>query len=68
MFEPNTTRAEIEALAEEVVSKGVRISDPRKVMQSFEYKTTFQGKREWFRASVKTTTEELVTIFPIRNE
>ena len=68
MFEPDTTRAEIEQLAREVIKNGTRISDPRKVMQSFELKTVFQDKREWFRASIKTTTDELVTIFPIRSE
>ena len=68
MFEPDTTRAEIEQLAREVVKNDTRISDPRKVMQSFELKTVFQDKREWFRASIKTTTDELITIFPIRSE
>ena len=68
LFEPNTTRSEVEALARKVIKKGVRISDPSKVMQTFEYKTKFQGKRERFKASVKTTTEELITVYPARSE
>lgn len=66
MFEPNTTRAEVEALAREIVKNGKRVSLPDKPVQTFKYKTKFQGKREWFKASVRTSTEELITVFPAR--
>ena len=66
LFEPNTTRAEIEALAKEVVKNGTRTSEPDATVQTFDYKTKFQGKREWFKAVVDTASEELVTIFPMR--
>jgi hypothetical protein len=68
LFEPDTTRAEIESLAKKIIENGKRISQPDKALQIFEYKTTFQDKREWYRAVIDTAVEELVTIFPVRSD
>ena len=66
LFEPNTSRAEIETLAKEVVKNGTRTSEPDETVQTFDHKTKFQGKREWFKAVIDTASDELVTIFPMR--
>ena len=68
LFEPDTSRAEVEALARDIVKNGTRVSKPHKTMQTFELKRKFQGKRERFKASVRTDTEELITVYPARSE
>ena len=67
MFKPNTTRAEIDKLAREIIKKGTRVSeDSSKRMQLFELKTKFQGKREYFHCYVDTKENWIITVFPYR--
>ena len=45
----------------------IKIDDiPLQPLRIYTGWTVFQGKREWFKASVRTSTEELITVFPAR--
>lgn len=69
IFKPNTTRAEIEKLADKVIKQGTRVSEnPRQVMQTFELKTKFQGRRDRIKVTVHTPTERIITVYPVRSE
>jgi RHS repeat-associated protein len=68
LFEPGTTRSQLEKAAEQIVKNGTRISDPQKRLQSFEDRIKVNGKRDRVRVTVDTKTGEVITIHPVRSE
>ena len=65
IYEPNTTQAELEELAQYVISKGKRTSKPHLRVQFYELPTKFQGRVRRFKAVVDTVSDQLITIYPM---
>jgi RHS repeat-associated protein len=68
LFPPGTTRQQLEDLAQKVINKGTRTSDPSKRMQTFEYRDKFNGQRDRIKVYVDSYTGEVITIYPVRSE
>jgi hypothetical protein len=66
LFAPGTTRAQLQRAAEIVVSRGMRISDPGRRMQTFERRITVNGKSDNVRVRLDSRDGRVITIFPVR--
>jgi hypothetical protein len=65
LFAPGTTRAELQEAAEDLVDKGLRKSDPKRTIQTFERRIVVHGRRDLVRVVVNTKDNTVVTIFPV---
>ncbi|MBX3466133.1 MAG: RHS repeat-associated core domain-containing protein [Planctomycetes bacterium] len=66
LFRAGTTRRQVEAAAREVVSRGVRVSDPQRRIQTFERRVTVNGRPDNVRVVVDTADGSVITVFPVR--
>jgi hypothetical protein len=66
LFAPGTTRAQLQRAAEDLGTKGNRISDPARQVQVFERRMTINGKSDNVRVVVDTADGSVITIFPVR--
>ena len=62
IYEPDTTLAELEELAQYVIKKGKRTSKPHLRVQFYGLLTKFQGKVRRFKAVVDTVSDLLIII------
>jgi hypothetical protein len=65
LFPEGTTRAEVEAAAEEVVARGTRLSNPARRMQVFEDRLTVHGRVFRVRVTVDAVDGRVITVFPV---
>jgi hypothetical protein len=66
LFAPGTTRAQLQGAAEEVVRKGVRISNPNRNIQVFERRMTINGQSDPVRVVVDRLDGRVITMHPVR--
>lgn len=66
LFAPGTTRAEIQAAAEQVVARGTRISQPGLRFQTFELQLTVHGRTDRISVTVDASDGHVITAFPVR--
>ncbi|WP_422085989.1 RHS repeat-associated core domain-containing protein [Variovorax sp.] len=69
LFAPGTTRAQVQCLCELLVQKGTRTSDPSRTIQTYEKRTTVNGKRARYRAIFDSKDKNrTITAFPVESE
>lgn len=66
LFAPGTTRAQIQAAAEEVVANGTRTSPGGARMQIFQQRMTVNGQSDNILVQVDASDGRVITIFPVR--
>jgi RHS repeat-associated protein len=64
LFQPGTTRVQVQRAIKVVARRGLRISDPGKVMQVFERSMSINGRRDVVHLVVDTSRNMVVTFFP----
>ena len=65
LFPSGTTHNQILDGINQVFSKGTRVSDPKKVMQTFEKRIKLNGESANYRLIVDTNNGDVVTFFKI---
>lgn len=69
LFPEGTTREQIEGAPDAVVTKGVRVSDPSRRMQTYEKRVKVNGKVDRVRVIVDSAdNNRVITTFPVRSE
>ncbi|NJK65005.1 MAG: hypothetical protein HC921_21900 [Synechococcaceae cyanobacterium SM2_3_1] len=66
LFEPGTTRAELESAAIRLVQTN-RVSTPGRVKQEFEDRMVINGRRDRIRVAINANSCAVITIFPVRS-
>lgn len=66
LFAPGTTRGQVLQTAEELVDRGVRISDPTRRIQTYERHLTVNGMHARYRVVVDSADgNRIITCFPV---
>ncbi len=65
LFPSGTTPKEIVNAINDVYTKGTRVSDPKRVMQTFEKRIKIHGESDNYRLIIDTKKENVVTFFKI---
>jgi hypothetical protein len=66
LFASGTTRAQLQRAAEEIVERGVRISQQNRRIQVFERRMTINGQHDRVRVVVDSADGRVITMFPVR--